>query len=66
VQHPGGANYPVEAVKSGEKKKKDSNKGTLLAAGAGGLLVGGVAGAALAHDSDSDDGMDSSPSTPHS
>lgn len=48
--HPGGQNYPVEAIKSGEKKS--SNKGAMLAAGAGGLVVGGLAGAALANDSD--------------
>lgn len=60
VQHPGGANYPTEAIKSGEEKK-DSNKNAMLAAGAGGLLVGGLAGAALAHDSDSDDGTYSCP-----
>lgn len=55
VQHPGGANFHSEATKSGEMKK-DSNRNGMLAAGAGGLLVGGIAGAALAHDSDSDDG----------
>lgn len=55
IAHPGGENYPHEAIKSGEKKK-GSNKGALLAAGAGGLVVGGLAGAALADDS-SDDGM---------
>lgn len=46
VAHPGGPNYPAEAVANGEKKKKDSHLG-VLAAGAGGLLVGGLAGAAL-------------------
>lgn len=54
LAHSGGQHYPHEAVRSGEKQK--SNKNGMLAAGAGGLLVGGLAGAALAGDS-SDDGM---------
>lgn len=57
LSHPGGQNYPIEAVRAGEttKKKSGSNKGAMLAAGAGGLALGGLAGAALAGDS-SDDG----------
>ncbi|EME88789.1 uncharacterized protein MYCFIDRAFT_87575 [Pseudocercospora fijiensis CIRAD86] len=53
------------AEKKGEKKdkdkdkdkKKDKDNGTrnMLLAGAGGLAVGGIAGAMIAHDSDSDD-----------
>lgn len=55
ISHPGGPNFPTEAVQNGEKKKDKGDKKALLAAGAGGLLVGGLAGAALAGD-DSDDG----------
>lgn len=47
VSHPGGPNYPIEAVENGEKKKSDSNLGAIAAAGAGGLLIGALAGAAM-------------------
>ncbi|EME41247.1 hypothetical protein DOTSEDRAFT_73609 [Dothistroma septosporum NZE10] len=38
-----------------KKKDKDNDKRNMLLAGAGGLAVGGLVGAAIAHDSDSDD-----------
>lgn len=55
VSHPGGPNYPVEAVASGEKKKKDNHLDALVA-GAGGLLIGGLAGAAISRHSSHHDG----------
>ncbi|KAK5106089.1 hypothetical protein LTS08_000205 [Lithohypha guttulata] len=57
LAHSGGHGYPPGATGSGEK----SNKGALLAAGAGGLAVGGLAGAALAGDDSDDEHRQSAP-----
>lgn len=50
VAHTGGSQYPTESITNGEKKKSGGHAG-LLAAGAGSLLVGGIAGAALSRHS---------------
>lgn len=47
VAHPGDPNHPTEATPDAQKPKKSGNNTGLLAAGAGGLLLGGVVGAAL-------------------
>ncbi|KJX97009.1 hypothetical protein TI39_contig590g00002 [Zymoseptoria brevis] len=54
------------AEKDGEKEKKKKDNGTrnMMLAGAGGLAVGGVAGAMIAADSDSDDGHHSTAAQP--
>lgn len=53
VAHPGGSQYPVEATKDGKvKDKKGMGMGTVAAAGAGGLLAGGLIGHAMGDDSD--------------
>lgn len=46
----GGNGHHDEPKKDKKKKKKDEDNSKMLAAGAAGLVVGGVAGAVIAHE----------------